>query len=741
MTIKERIRGFFVPVQPVIQKATEELGRIVAPQFRDIPPDPKASKFLKEGVKSWAYIAICAIADEIASAKIKIMKKQGEEWIEQEDHPALDLVRHPNGFQTKEEMQWLQTVFLLAEGEAPLLVNRDKDPDEMVLIDPARLKIKWGDKNIIDHYVYTKSDGKEQDIEAGNIVFLKFPSITTPFRGAGQMNFIRQTLDLDNYMEEYLRIFFFNDATPSAVLQTDQVLNKSIIKRLHEQFRQRHGGINNKHKMAILEGGLEWKEISSKFGDLQMNAIQESIRDKVMSAFKVPKSIVGITKDVSRANGENEDRIFARRALVPRMKMIEAQLTQFLLPKFGDNADMKFEFENPVSDDLERQAKIDDIYIKAGVLEPNEIRERMGLEPLKEPKEPAEGGNEPPEEESEEEEKKPKAKKPKKGVITESFENIMIDYLGKNNKKEFTEKEIEDFHNQKIQVTDDIEDRFNLKLIKYFERQKKEIIQQLKGKAVIDIDNKKEVELLIKLAAPFLMETIQKQSSLAFALLAQTDKIPSTDEKANEFIKDRTVKLGKSATKTTQKKVDKILKEWALEEGSIADLKNKLKVALDSTKRATVITRTEVSRSAGWATTESYRRSGIVGKQWATAKDERTCQYCRPMDGVVIPIKRNYWNKGDTMKGDEGGTLNIDFEGVAQFPLHAQCRCDLLPVFGEEEIPEHPFDYKKESDEYKRISQLDKRELSLIDKESVLRKKETQVKKTLTEIEKMNGIR
>lgn len=664
MSIFERIKEAFSP--RIETKATEKVGRIVAPVFKEIPPNTKAGEFLSEGMRSWAYIAISAIADEIACSEMVIQKKRGDKYIEQPNHVVLDLINHPNQFQTREELLWLTVVFLLAEGEAPWLLNRSKNPDDMVLLDPSRLKMIWDDNNIIKEYIYSKKDGKETSLDADLIVFLKLPNYTTPFRGSGIMNYIRQSLDLDNYMEEYLRLFFFNDATPSAVLQTEQKLSDSIVKRLIDQFKQKHGGLKNKHKMAVLEAGLQWKEISSKFGDLQMNAMQESVRDKILSAFRVPKSIVGITKDVNRSNGENEDRVFARRSLQPKMKMIQAQLNQYLLPKFGNNQDLRIEFKNPVQEDLERQAKIDQVYILSGVYTVNEVRERMGLEPIEEEEQ---------EEKEEKEEKEPK-EKPKEEP-EKAFVDICKDIL-RDKPKVFTREDKEKFYAKKIQMTDEIEESFKKKLIGYFDRQKKEIIRQAK---TVNVNEKREIELMIKLAIPYFGETIRKHSRLVYALLAKEGVILPQDEHADKFIKERALKLGKKATETTRRKVQRVLRDWVKEGADIATLRKRLRATLGSKTRAATIARTEVSRSAGWAQSEVYRKLDIIGKQWVTARDERTCEFCRAMDGVIIPRKKNFWNKGDVMVGDEGGTLKFDFEGVHQFPLHANCVTEDMVVF------------------------------------------------------------
>jgi hypothetical protein len=106
-----------------------DIGQVIAPYFREIPPNMKAGEYLTEGFRSWAYIAINAIADEIATNELTLYQQSGAEWLEVENNPILDLFYKPNSLQTKEEMLWLITVYLLSEGEAPLLLNNALEPD------------------------------------------------------------------------------------------------------------------------------------------------------------------------------------------------------------------------------------------------------------------------------------------------------------------------------------------------------------------------------------------------------------------------------------------------------------------------------------------------------------------------------------------------------------------------------------------------------------------------------------
>lgn len=766
-----------------------DLGDLIAPIFREIPAEPKILELIKDGVSSWAFIAISAVADEIATNEYKLYKRQGaDEWIDFDEHPFLDLFEKPNPVQTKEEFLWLLGVFYLAGGEAPILMDSPRNPTTMFLLNPERLKIIWDEKKIIKEYEYLKSNGQKEIIAPELIVMMKLPSVNSPFRGCGVLKYIAKTLDLDAYIEDYLNMFFFNSALPTGVLETDQELNDDIARRLKLQFETRHRGVKNAHKLAVLEKGLKFNNTSFKLNEIQIKELSDSIRDKIFATFRLPKSIVGIVEDVNRSNAETSDITFSKRAVLPKLRFLQGQINQFILPKFGDGENLWFEFEDPTPDDKKYDAEVYQIYLNSGVMLQNEVREELGLDPMdenemqrfQELRNPMMQEN--PEEEDKEKKKKPKKeenekkgyhKNPgkinrfkgvtKKTVVVdtkkiESLEGAMkgiIKSMLNNKKKGFTERQKEVYHEQKIFFSERLEAEFKQDLGIFFEREKKVVLAQAKGMKAenkemdIDLDKEKETELLIEMGTPYYEKAIELQSSLTYALLGKDEFLSTKDELVKRFIDENVKKYSTSVFMTTNDDIKRIVENWAKEDKPLTELRNALKEYFDkaSIKRAEQIARTEISRANGFATTEVYRQAGIVGKQWITAKDELTCPACSMMDGKIIPMNRNFWNKGETLRTvDENGKLvEMDFSwgSVASYPLHVSCRCDLIPIFYQEEIPANPFSYKKnkEADRIKEAEEKEEhlkvKELELIEKESKLVVKEEELEKEIKEVEEL----
>lgn len=712
MGIIDNVRSLFSntstkkEVKLVEQKENEEVGRLISPVFREIPPNSKAGKFLTEGFRSWAFIAISSIADEICTTKVGLYKKTTDGWDEVEKHPALALIEKPNNFQTKAEFLWLTSIYWLSEGEAPIYLNSPKNPTEMVLLNPERLTVIFDEKNIVGGYNYRQSNGTLSRIPAENVLMLKMPSLTSPFRGAGVMRYIAQTLDIDNYIEEYLKLFFYNDTTPGAVLETEQELTKGIIERLKLQFQNRHQGVKNSHKLSVLEKGMKYHKISSGINELQLKELNDMIRDKVLASFKVPKSVLGIVEDVSRSNAEASSFSFTKRSVQPKLLMIEEQLNQFLLAKFPGTETMEFEFESPVFEDKLLDAQVNQIAINSGWLTVNEVRGNLGLDPLEEEApEDITGTQEDVEDDNEDEPTKGKYAKPKGTRIREkkrpeTLVQIMKDILMDEKptpKKFYSENELVEFHDKKIMFLDHLEKDYIANLNKHFKKIKRNLLGQIEGKTAktkgvdinLQIDIEESVDSMVKISSPVLTEAVVLESSLTYALLGLHNTLTPTQDIVKDFIAKRTLKLGKESTQTTQDAVDKIVKDWSERGASWTELRSDLTKYFDdegtgTRARADMIARTELSNATGFAQQEVYKETGAVGKQWLTSVDERVCPYCDSMNdkygsGMTVSITENFFNKGDTMPD---GTTN-DWEAVDTPPLHPNCRCDIIPVYSE----------------------------------------------------------
>jgi SPP1 gp7 family putative phage head morphogenesis protein len=122
-----------------------------------------------------------------------------------------------------------------------------------------------------------------------------------------------------------------------------------------------------------------------------------------------------------------------------------------------------------------------------------------------------------------------------------------------------------------------------------------------------------------------------------------------------------------------QAKIGTILTDGIAQGKSLTEIREDIIQAGEVAKRrAELIARTEIMNAVNEAAKERYKRLGITHFEWITARDERVCAKCEPLDGQVY-LEKNL---------PEGGP-----------PLHPQCRCALNPAFKDEK-PLNIWDYK-----------------------------------------------
>ena len=98
--------------------------------------------------------------------------------------------------------------------------------------------------------------------------------------------------------------------------------------------------------------------------------------------------------------------------------------------------------------------------------------------------------------------------------------------------------------------------------------------------------------------------------------------------------------------------------------------------------RSEMIARSETIRASNAAAKETYRQSGVVKKIiWLANLDDRCCPWCEDLDGKVIDIEDNFFDKGDsyTIEDDEGKkqTMTFDYTDIGYPPAHSSCRCSV----------------------------------------------------------------
>jgi HK97 family phage portal protein len=354
------------------------------------PPVRNAEEYLKAYI-GYIYTAVGAISQEVASIDLHLYKatfnRVGEPKIQEiYEHPALSVLNYVNDIATLYDTLEATQTYLELTGEAYWVVLKDgKNPKEFWLLRPDWVKVIPSATDVIDHYKYYAGGVLTEGvvIPKENVVPFKYFNPLNPYRGKGTTQAAALPFDILNFAQEYNRNFFFNSAIPSMVFSTDQKISEQAVKRFLNQWQSQFGGRSKSNKVAFLGSGLKLDKASFGAKELDFNEQMKTMRDDVLAVFKVPKTVLGLTDDVNRANADATTRAFMERVITPRMKRLVDMLNEFYLPMFiQDDNSYFFDFTDPSPEDVELKLKRYESGRKYTWLTPNEIRAEENLEPL-----------------------------------------------------------------------------------------------------------------------------------------------------------------------------------------------------------------------------------------------------------------------------------------------------------------------------------------------------------------------
>lgn len=710
--------------------------------FGETPPKMHAEDYLRSSM-GWVYACVTAIADAVAKVEWKLYKTDAKgEITEVLDHPALDLLYKVNSYTTAFDHYWLTQQYKELTGEAPWFLDRGKngdgEPTGILLLRPDRLKVvQNNDKNsdeIISKYVYTQDFGQEFDIKPSELILLRYPDPINQFRGKGTLEAAATTVDVDNYSEEYNKRFFFNSGRPDMVLETDNKLSKQQKLELRDSVNRMYRGVRNAHKTAILESGLKLHPMAISQKDMDFLEQQKFSMTKILSIFRVPKSIVAISDDVNLANAKIAEYIFAKWTIKPKLTSLASQLNEFFLPMFKGTENMFLSFEDPVPMDIELNLKRYQSMLTLGWGSLNEVRAEQNLEDLGPegdkvyiPNTVRELGTPAPGSLFASIDGKPARRQDNKGIIDrsgggflkaklnanqvtkaqEKTDNVIkkiesrIDDLALQITKNSYHKKAQEAARRKaelmesrkefvgayLKAADNYEKHFDTGMKLVFDNQRKKILAKVPQKAVNDdfyIDEEEETQIMVRIFTPLEKEIIRQQGSRAALLAGQGRTGFDLASKAvQDYLKNRVFDFSTEVNAETNKQIGEALAEATKNGEGITEIRKRIENLFDDmTKvRAERIARSEVIRASNFATTEAYEQSGVVDSvEWLTTDDERTCQWCGPLNGKVIPLGDTFFQKGSQFEGKDGGILNLDYENINFPPLHPSCRCTVVPI-------------------------------------------------------------
>lgn len=665
-------------------------------------------EMLKQYEKSM-YVFACTykIAEKVASTDLnlyQILNVKGDVR-EINNHPALDLLYKVNPFQTKSEFLKITMVNKKLCGDAFWYKVKDNRGQVIELwnLRPDRMEIVKSDTEFILGYELNKTNGKKEFFRPDEIVHFKYPTPLDDWFGASPLSAAKVRIETESSASEYQKNFFLNNARPDGVLKVNggMALSKQQKTEIKREFEKRHRGTKNNSRIAVLEGDLEYQQISISQREMDFIESMKFTRDDILVAFGVPKAIVAITDDVNRANAETSMYIFLSEVIRPELEMLTEKINEMLIiPDFGEQ--FYLDFVDPTPENREQKIKEYETGLKNGYLLINEVRAEESLEPI-------EGGWSL---------YKPLNEIPVGGLTKSAQRKFITEWIEsknqeKNNKKmkifcgrkqlyatmELKEafkktKAFKELATQKTEertplikegirvdyakmVNKQIDNRsqeFKLKIDEFATKQRARLKTELKGstikkKAGEDVKGKvksfykAEIPLTAEFSFPFI-EEYMREAGLEAMMLVNPNESFDMNEGARVNMQKRAELMATEVSKTTRDKVLRQIQEGINNGEGMREISERISETYKEfpTWRSDLIARTESTVANNEGFIEAYKQSKVVEyKEWIAVMDDRTRPEHAAMDGEIVEV-------------------NQSFSNGLQYPQEPNCRCVIAPA-------------------------------------------------------------
>lgn len=317
-------------------------------------------RFAEEGYKRnvIAYRACNMIATAIAGVPWQVSSRGRTRMRLMEKHPLLTLLNRPNPMQGGAELVEALITQKLIAGNAYLhaVGPKGEAPMELYALRPDRVTILAGQGGIPKAYRYAVGQSQvdfpvDRVTGQSRILHLKQFHPFDDWYGMSSVEAAAYSIDQHNQCGAWNQALLQNGARPTGALMVKAGdggtghLSEPQYVRLKQQLDEQFSGATNAGRPLLLEGGLEWKEMSLSPRDMDFIQIKHSSARDIALAFGVPPQLLGIPGDNTYANMAEARLALWEQTILPTLQHLVDALNNWLTPMFSNTLSIGYDAE------------------------------------------------------------------------------------------------------------------------------------------------------------------------------------------------------------------------------------------------------------------------------------------------------------------------------------------------------------------------------------------------------------
>jgi HK97 family phage portal protein len=352
------------------------------------------AQFAQEGYQKSVIVYRCIEMISNNAAAVPWVLKSKRDRKEIEKHPLLDLLQRPNPLQGGAEFFKSVYAFYLISGNSYVEnITARKLPKELWALRPDRVRVVPDAKGMPKSYTY-KVGGRSVTFQvdpvtglSNEILHVKSFHPLDDWYGMSAIEAASFSIDQHNEAGKWNARLLGNSARASGALiykpdgDMPSTLTEQQRAALRSEIEQFSSGGNNAGRPMVLEGGLDWREMSLSPKDMDWLAGKDVSAREVALTFGVPPQLVGIDGSLTFANFEQARMALYDDAVLPLVDKIKDELNRWLCPMFGDDVTLEYDADDIQALEPRRKEKWESVKT-ADFLTINEKRAALGYDPI-----------------------------------------------------------------------------------------------------------------------------------------------------------------------------------------------------------------------------------------------------------------------------------------------------------------------------------------------------------------------
>lgn len=323
---------------------------------------------------SGVYACTNIIANSISKlpCHVYLRNQNGSERIE--NQISYLLKTRPNIYMTPSTFKHTLITKLLLDGNSYIWMEMQKGKYINLWILNNVQVLQDSSTGIISYRAIINS--KPYYFNSNEIIHIKSLS-TDGILGKSKIDILRETIGNMQSSRKLLGNYFKNGTTTNGIVSYPDKLNKEAKDEIRKQWQENNSGYDNAGKVAVLDLGLEYKEINSiKFADQQFLESTKFTLEEIARVFQVPLHMINSLDRATFNNIEQQSLDFYMNTILPLLLQIEEEFNYKLFSNVQREKGyyIKFNMEGALRGDTTTRSSYYEKMLNLGVYSINEVR-------------------------------------------------------------------------------------------------------------------------------------------------------------------------------------------------------------------------------------------------------------------------------------------------------------------------------------------------------------------------------